>query len=902
MMDAIAWLTRFGRRMVMLSRHGQFDGDLEEEMRLHQELREEEQVKRGVSPEEAHYAARRRFGSKLVLREESREVWGGNWLETLLQHVRYGLRQLRRYPGFTAVAVVTLALGIGANAAVFSVMNAALLRFLPVPNPQQLVYLNRNGMPEAAEYIGNSRYAFNFASFQRLRSQHTVFSHLVAFVPLAIGRVPVRVGQVPEEAAADMVSGNFFTGLGVRPVRGREFTLSDETRHSQVAVLSYEFWTRRFFRNPGVIGRTIYIKSVPFTVIGVAARGFTGVEPGETATDLWIPFQSSPNVKPWGSLPKDAEGLYNSPKWWFLMMIGRLQPQMSWQRAIARLQPVFQRAAYEGIGAPHPKERLPRLYFSATGGLEKLRENHQDPLTVMMTMVAMVLLIACINVAMLLIARNTVREREFAMRLALGASRMRVFHQLLSEGVLLVAAGTVLGWIFALWGTGVLAAWSEIDLNAAPDHTVLAFTIIVAAVVTLALGIAPLRNATRVPFSAALKAGGSAGASSSKFRSRQVVMALQCALCLALLVGAGLLVRTLRNLETANLGFRASGLLVFGIAAPQSLQSDALHFYQALTQRLRVLPGVESVTLTNLRIGSGWSNYHGVRVDGVNPRGRQEAMVRWNEVGPDFCHVLGIRLLLGRDITDADSAAAQRVAVVNQTFAERYLPGRIPLGHEIQIEGMSPFTIVGVARDSKYTSVSERPVPMAWVPYLQTGAVGKMTVELRTYSHPLTVLPQVRRAVSDFGPDELLLRPMTQEAQMQESYSDEHLIARLATSFGLLAALLVATGLYGTLAYRVSRRTSEIGIRMALGAERSQVVWMILRESLTVGAVGIAIGLPLSIAGARLLVSMLFELKPSDPWTYGAAAGGVLLVALAAGLIPARRAANVDPMVAVRYE
>jgi predicted permease len=821
---------------------------------------------------------------------------------SVLQDLRYGLRQLRRNPGFAAVAIITLALGIGANTAVFSVMNAALLRFLPVPNPQQLVYLDRNGRPEAAEEIGYLRYTFNFASFERLRTQHAVFSDVMAFVPLAIGKVPVRFGQVPEEVAADMVSGNFFTGLGVRPVRGREFALSDETRHSQVAVLSYNLWTRRFFRDPGVIGQTIYIKSVPFTVIGIAARGFTGVEPSGTATDLWIPFQSNPNVKPWGSLPQDAEGLYNSPKWWFLMMIGRLQPRMSWQRASARLQPVFQRAAYEGVGAPHPKERLPRLYFSATGGLEKLRESYQNPLTVMMTMVAMVLLIACINVAMLLIARNTVREREFAMRLALGARRGHVFRQLLSEGVLLVAAGVVLAWIFALWGTGVLAAWCRLNLSVAPDRTVLAFTIIIAAVVTLALGIAPLRNATRVPFSAALKAGGSAGASVSKFRSRQVAIALQCALCLALLAGAGLLVRTLRNLETANLGFRASGLLVFGIAVPQSLQSDALHFYQTLTQRLRVLPGVESVTLTNLRIGSGWSNQHGVRVDGVNPRGRQEAMVRWNEVGPDFCQVLGIRLLLGRDITDADSASAQRVAIVNQTFAERYLPGRIPLGHEIQIDRMRPFTIVGLARDSKYTSVSERPVPMAWVPYLQTGAVGKMTVELRAYLHPLTVLPQVRRAVSDFGPDVPLLQPMTQEAQMQESYSDERLFARLATFFGLLAALLVGTGLYGTLAYRVSRRSSEIGIRMALGAQRSQVLWMILRESLTVGAVGIVIGLPLALAGARLLASMLFELKPTDPWTYGAAVGGVLLLALAAGLIPARRAANVDPMVALRYE
>jgi predicted permease len=416
---------------------------------------------------------------------------------------------------------------------VFSVMNAALLRFLPVPNPRQLVYLNTTGMPAAGTETGNPRYTFNLASFERLRAEHDVFSDLMAFVPLAFGKLPVRVGKEPEEAAADMVSGNFFSGLGVRLARGRAFTLEDETRHTQVAVLSYDYWTRRFARDPAVIGQTIYIKSVPFMISGVAARGFIGVEPGETRTDLWIPFQTNPNLKPRGRAPQDQLGLYGSPDWWFLMMIGRLEPHTSWQRAIAQLQPVFQRAAYEGIGNPGAGEQPPRLHFSATGGIEELRENYDNPLTVMMVMVGVVLLIACVNVAMLLVARNAARGREFSLRVALGASRWRLFRQLLGESLLLVGSGTLLAWIFAQWGTSALAAWSELNIDVAPDRAVLGFTLAIAFVVALALGVAPLRDAVRVPPGLALKASGSGVTQGhGRLRGRRAVVALQIALCL----------------------------------------------------------------------------------------------------------------------------------------------------------------------------------------------------------------------------------------------------------------------------------------------------------------------------------------------------------------------------------
>jgi predicted permease len=389
-----------------------------------------------------------------------------------------------------------------------------------------------------------------------------------------------------------------------------------------------------------------------------------------------------------------------------------------------------------------------------------------------------------------------------------------------------------------------------------------------------------------------------------RLRGDQVVVALQIALCLALLVGAGLLLQTLRNLEGVNVGVRTRGLLVFGIS-PQNLHSDAeaLRFYGALLDRMRALPGVESGTLMRQRIGSGCSSNSSVQVDGRDPRGDGNSHIRWNGVGPDYFHVLGTPVLLGRDFNAADSASAPRVAIVNQTFAERYLPGRDPLRHQV-IRGDNPAcTIVGVVQNSKYTSVEEKDTPMAWFPYTQfQGLSAGMHVELRTAGSPAALLPEVRQAMLQFAPELPLLQPMTQQEQFEQSFSQGRLLARLAVLFGLLAALLVATGLYGTLAYRVSQRTAEVGIRMALGAERRQVLWMVLRGSLAVSAVGVTIGLPLSVAGARLLRTMLFGVEPGDPRVFIAGALGIAVVALAASLIPARKAATVNPIVALRSE
>lgn len=831
-------------------------------------------------------------------------------MDTLFQDLRFGFRQLRRTPAFAIIAVLTLALGIGANTAIFSAMNAVVLRSLPVADADRLVFLHYNDQPKRSSQTGYDDTSMSEPAFEALRQQRSVFSDLMAFVPLG-SKVGLRYGDDLQTGHADMVSGNFFSGLGIRPAIGRTFTADDEKQHTPTAVLSYSYWNSRFSRDPGVIGQTLYVKGVPVTIVGVASPGFIGLE-RRVATDVWVPFQTRSDLKPWGSPPQDPQSLYGSPSWFFLMTIGRLQPGLTESKALAQINPVYRAAVYSSMGAPDPKEPKIELSLTPARGVEGLNSDYKQPLRVLMVMVGVVLLIACANVAMLLIARNTARDREFSVRVALGGSRARIFRQLLTESLLLVAAGAALGWMFASWATRSLAAWSQMEVNLAPDRSVLWFTIGVSALAALVFGLAPLRSATRAAAGVALKTS-AASARQDKARSRtgKLVISLQMSLCLALLVTAGLLLRTLNNLHQANLGFKASGLLVFGVNPPAGAHSNQQvdHFYETLLQRVRALPEVESATVMENRIGSGWSDNTAVRVDGANPLGGDKfAAIRWNPVGPDFLHVLGVTPKVGRDFTEADSGTAAKVIVVNQTFADRYLANRNPLGHQVALELLEakfsePYTIVGVvSADMRYTAVRQKPAPMGYIPYKQLPIMGAMQVELRTRGNPAGVLNDVRGIVREFGPDLPLLDPKTQTEQLEESYSDERLFSRLATFFGVLAALLVATGLYGALAYRVSRRTAEIGVRMALGAQRKQVLWMVLRESLIMAVIGIGVGLPLAFAGARLLRSMLFGLSPADPLTFLFALLGIALVATFSALLPARRASSVDPMVALRYE
>ena len=896
-----------------LFRKEQVNRELDEELGEYLEMAADEKMKQGMSRQDALRAVRLEGGSLDGTKEIVRSGGWESVVDTLWRDLLFAARMLRKSPGFTLVAMLTLALGIGGNTAVFSVMNTVLLRYLPLPNPQQLVFLRLpNGPPDGLSTTGDDDKSFSYPVFEALRKEHAVFSDLMAYMPLAVDKVAVRIGEDPEEAEGDMVSGNFFSGLGVSFTRGRGFALEDETAHASVVVLSYSYWTTRFGRSPSAIGQTIYVKGVPFTVIGVTAQGFYGVEPA-SSTDFWIPLQNRPELNAWDEEPS-PNSVYGAPKWWCIQLIGRLVPGVTESQALAKLDPVFQSAALIGLGTPDPKAKKNILAFSSTQGIQGLREDYQKPIQILLAMVGLVLAIACANVSMLLVARNATRAREFSVRMALGAGRGRLLRQMLTESFLLVGGGAALGWMFAISGSRALAAWSGVEIPFVLDSRVLLFTLAISISCAIVFGLAPLRRAVSVPVGVTLKTSNATAYRDQRSSwSGKVVVASQMALCLILLVGSGLLVRSLRNYQTLPLGLRVDGLLVFG-TDPFSVHSDEEkeHFYQNLLARLREAPGVESATLVSHRLGSGWGWNSVWAIDGVEPQGPfSEIGMSANHVGPDFCHTLGIPILRGRDVTDADTRSAPKVVLVNETFSKRFFPKGDALGHSVttisstsvgKIKLENRFTIVGVIGDSKYKRVDEKSKPTLYFPFAQYTSIPNIQVELRTSGDPDALIPSVRAVLHDLDPNLPIQKPMTQRAQFDESYSQARLFARLSIFFGVIAVLLVATGLYGTLAYRVGRRTSEIGVRMALGAQHGQVLWLILRESLLVSGAAILAGVPVAIAGARLMRSMLFGVQPGDMISFLLALFGVILVALAASIIPARRAMRVDPLVALRYE
>ncbi len=824
----------------------------------------------------------------------------------VIQGLRYTFRQLAKSPVFTAVSILTIALGIGANTAIFSVMNAVLLHFLPVPNPQQLVYFHLKNQPLSTSQTGYGDMSMSLPVFEAMRSRQDVFTDVIGFAPLAFEKVAVRIGPEPEETWGEMVSGNFFSGLQVQPIMGRAFTLKDESIHAPIAVLNYGWWRSRFAGDKDVLGKTFYVKGVPVTIVGVAPPGFNGVDPIHTVVDFWIPLQERPELNAWGT-PATDHTLYGSPNWLALQMLGRLQQGVSPEQAQARLTPPFQNAL-ANASPVDPNEQKPVLVLSGVRGVESLRDDYEHPLRFLMSMVALVLLIACANVVMLLLARNAGRAPEFCLRRALGANKGALLLQMLRESVVLVAAGAGLGWLFAGAATQALAAWSGIDILIEPDGRVLLFTASVSAVVAIAFGLAPMGLITRLPLNLALRStGGTTGPRQNRLWGRKLVVALQISLCMVLLCSAGLLYRTLRNLESSDLGMRTAGLLVFGISPQSNIRTDAdaIRFHTGLLGRMRALPGVDSATIMQVRIGSGGSDNDGVLVDGRNPSpDRPFAGVRINLVGSEFLRTLGIPLRRGRDIQDSDTANSPKVAIVNQTFVDRYLPGADPLGHHIAVVGdpKVEYSIVGVAGNSRYTGVRETDRPMAYVPFMQPQGLLEMQYELHTSGDPRMLLPEAGRLVHDTDPNLPLQKPTTQQAQFAETVSRERLVANLSVFFGGLAAFLVAIGLYGTISYGISRRTMEIGVRMALGAQRQEVLRMVLLESFSVAAVGLGVGIPVSLAVATTLRSMLYGLSSSDPLTILGAFAGIAMVTLAAAFFPAHRAASIDPMRALRME
>jgi predicted permease len=825
-------------------------------------------------------------------------------MPALVNDLRYAIRQLSKTPGFTLVCVLTLALGIGANTAVFSVMNAVLLRSLPVADPGRVVNLRTSDPPAGTGTI-DSNETFSYPVYDALRRQSRGLSPVIAYAPLANGKVAVRYGAEPEQAEGDMVSGTFFSGLGVKLAYGRGFSEQDESSHAPIAVISYSYWTRRFSSAADVLGKTFYVNGVPLTIVGVSTQGFEGVEAG-SSTDFWIPLQSRPELNAWGAPADDGKTYIAKPTWWCLRLMGRLAPGVNQAQAVAQLEPAFQAAAYIGLGNPQPGEKKPTLSLQEVKGFPGYEEEYGQPLRILMSMVGLVLLIALSNVVMLLMARNATRQREFSVRLALGAGRKALLRQLLSESLLLVSAGALLAWLFASSATRALGAWAQIESSLAPDHTALLFTLSILALATLLFGLVPLRVVLSAGPALALRTSAATShTDAGKSRASRIIVALQMTLCVVLLVGGGLLVRTLRNLENTPLGMRVHGLVVFGVKPNIQSIPEGVAFYRELMNKLRRLPGVESVTIMEERLGSWASDNSAMTVDGKLPELANGASgtVRSNVAGPDFFRTLGVPILLGRDFADSDTATSPHVGIINERFAQRFFANQNPLGHSIGTDnGQYQMTVVGVVKDHKYRSIDEEPIPMAWYMYAQIPMTGQMHVEMRVHGDPMAILPSARKAVQQMDPNLPLIQPMTQRAQFDLTISRQLLFARLAGFFGLLAVVLVATGVYGTLAYRVNNRTSEIGVRIAMGAQRRQVVWMVLRDSLMLTAVGVIIGIPLSLLLGKALTSALYGVMPYDGVSYLFAALGIAVVAIAASVIPARRAAGVDPLTALRSD
>ncbi len=892
-------------RCAALFRRRKLDADLDDELRAHIELATAENMQRGMSPADAKIAALRAFGGVTQTRETYREGRGFPVLQQLGRDLRFALRQLRKSPGFAFTVILTLALGFGANTAIFSVMNAVLLRTLPVHDPGQLFYLTHENMPDKTGSTGDSRYSCGINIYNRLREDHSVASEIIAYIPLSITKTAVRFGDRPEEARADEVSGNFFSALGVSMAVGLPFAPADEVNHSSVAVLSYGYWTGRFDRDPGVIGKTIFVRGTPFTIVGVSAAHFYGVDSGGTATDLWVPLQNRPELPAWGIPNATGRTIYTAPDWWGMMLMARIKPGVTAKQAAGHLSAIYAHASYEIAGQPGPNSPPLELQLVPARGLGTSSKDYNEPLHVLMGMVVLVLVIACVNIVMLLIARNSGREREFALRLSLGAGRWQLFRQLLAESLILVTAGVALGWLFAVEATRQLALWSKLEINLAPDSAVLAFTLGTSALAAILFGLAPLRTAILVPVGITLKSSSHAQSTAGRSHalSSRILITMQMAFCCVLLFASGLLMRTLLNYRQTDLGMHAESVLAFGahpLGSPS--YSTKLAFYTQLLERLRALPGVRFATLAELRPGTGWSDNNSLIIDGREyPWENGKNMLRSNSVGGDFFHTLGIPIMAGRDILDSDTRNAPLVTVINQTLAGRYF-GRInPIGHYLGGPKQRA-RIIGIVQDSKYSSTDEDKMPMSWESYQQTDSISDMDIELGASGNPISLLPAVQHIVHEMDPGIPLGNPQVLSSGFEETYQMPALIARLAVFFGGLAALLVAVGLYGVLAYRVNRRSVEIGVRLALGAQRPQVLWMMVRDSLYLIAAGIGIGLPLAWLASHWMASMVYQLSVHDPFSFAAAAAGVTVVSLAAAVIPARRAASVDPMRALRTE
>ena len=868
------------------------DRDLDDEIQAHLRMAANE-----MGPD----AARRDFGNVGLVKEVTREVWGWAPWEALLQDLRYAFRILRKNPGYTLTAVLSLALGIGANTAIFSLLDAIMLKALPVHNPQELVSI---GDPTAVGRLsggsGGSVVIFSYPFYQRFREQNTVFQDVYAS-----GRSErLNLSDSDEHPHARFVSGNFFTVLGVSLLRGRSFAGNSHL----ATVISFDYWERHFQGDPAIIGRKLTINGAAFTIVGVAPRDFFGDIVGYE-TDLWLPIEAEPEANPGREYLKD-------PNMFWLMLMGRLKPGVSLAEAYAKTNAIglsLINSMAKPVSTPEELRIRARDRISvqpAARGFSRIRRDYSKPLFLLMTVVGLVLLICCTNVANLQLARATSRAREIGLRFAIGAGRMRLLGQLLTESLLLAAAGGLAGVFFAVWIGHLLLQIVAYD-HRAPltfqlSGNALLFTAAVSLLAGLLFGLAPALFATKTSVISDLKESRGGRSQTGAQRFEKALVVFQIVLSWVLLFGAGLFIRTLQHLETADLGYQRESLLVVDLDPVASRYQDARmnQLGQRLLDVFRGMPGVASVTVSENGLFSGTSSYSGLTVEGLAKSA--SAGVMSDRVGPNYFETIGTPILSGRGIEAQDIEGAPRVAVINQTMARHYFPDGRSIGRRISTdEGKEWLTIVGVTQDAKQRNLRDPVTGWLYTAYLQhqkDDPIDGMRLEIRTRLPGSRLAQSIRREIEKVDPNLQIRSVSPAQELIDDELLQERMIAKLSGAFSVLALVLASVGLYGVMSYLTQRRTVEVGIRMALGASRSSVVGKVLKESLTLAVTGLLVGSVAAYFLGRLVSSSLYGVQAFDPLSVASSSLVVFAAALLAGWLPARRAARVDPMVALRTE
>jgi predicted permease len=908
------WLGEIRRRISMLLHRKQLRADLDEEMRLHMDLREEEQAERGLDADQARYAARRKFGNATALKEESTAAWGWRWLEGLGQDGLYGVRAMLRSPWVTAVALLSLALGIGATTAIYTLMDAVMLRELPVKDPQRLVVLGVGREEGISDEFGQTD-LYSYSVYRKLQRENKVFSDVAAVLSMVDevhGSVEARTEQEPIKV--QFVSGTYFGTLGVPALIGRVLTEEDDNSEGDhpVAVVSYAWWTHALSRDEAVLGKTLRLGSTVFTIVGVAPPKFSGAKVGE-APDVWVPISMTQVVPPHWSIYKDeiGEGLY---------LIGRLKPGVTLQQAAANVnvwyQQTFQQMLNNFGHEQTPAKNAARLKNThvpltpITKGMAGIGLQFTQALKVLMAVVVLVLLIACANIANLLLARGTARARELTVRQALGAGRARIVRQLLTESVVLALAGGVMGVAIAAGGCRLLlkmvsAQGDPLPLDLSMNTNLLLFTLAVTLSTAVLFGTEPALRATRLQLTDSLKDGRGASTAATKGPLARGLVISQIALSLLLLVGAGLFLRSLVNLNNVDTGFKKENVLLVKLDESSAgyLNSDPRlpQLHRDIEERVSRLAGVTAASFSTYTYAEG-SWYSAVFVQGYD--NDKTVNVRHNVIGNGYFATMGIPLIAGRNFGPQDTATSQKVAIVSQQMARTTFPHGQAIGQHYSVDDQKhagDIEVVGIAKDVKFHKLDETPGTLDYLPYMQyPGYLSDF--EVRYNGDEGAVSNAVQAAIHSFDRNIPIVNVMTLEERVAGTVRSQRLVAQLCTFFGLVSVFLSSIGIYGLMSYLVSQRTNEIGIRMALGAERWHVSWMVMREMIWLVAVGVAVGVPATLVGNRLVKALLFGLSSLDMVSLFGAAILLLAVTLLAGYLPARRASRVDPVVALRYE